>query len=122
MVREDWIKNDETFTNPLEDECEEDFEDRFQEVTKENVFKVKDDTPANPYDRDGEFLRVGTGDVTNPDTCVFKLSKEAVSNVWWPLKATKKGSGKLTTALLVFMNSTLGIVHMLGERLETRGL
>ena len=69
MVREDWIKNDETFTNPLEDECEEDFEDRFQEVTKENVFKVKDDTPANPYDRDGEFLRVGTGDVTNPDTC-----------------------------------------------------
>jgi hypothetical protein len=69
VVREDWIKNDETFTNPVKDECEEDFEDRFQEVTKKTVFKVKDDTPDNHYDRDGDFSRVGTGRVTNPDTC-----------------------------------------------------
>jgi hypothetical protein len=69
VVRRDWIKNDETFTNPLEDEFEEDFEDRFQDVTREDVFKVKDDTPANPYALDGEFLRVGNGEVTNPDTC-----------------------------------------------------
>jgi hypothetical protein len=69
VVRKDWIKNDETFASPLEDEFEEDYEDRFRDVTKEDVFKVKDDTPANPYDRDGEFVRVGNGDVTNPDTC-----------------------------------------------------
>jgi hypothetical protein len=58
VVRKDWIRNDETFTNPLEDEFAEDFEDRFQDVTKEDVFKVKDDAPANPYDRDGEFLMI----------------------------------------------------------------
>ena len=41
MVREDWIKNDETFTNPVKDECEEDFEDRFQEVTKKMFLRLR---------------------------------------------------------------------------------
>ena len=70
----------------------------------------------------GKLMILRRGQLDTQNVLMFKLSKEAVSNVWWPLKATKKGSGKLTTALLVFMNSTLGIVHMLGERLETRGL
>ena len=69
MVRKDWLKNDETFSKPLEEEFEEDFEDRFQDATRKDVFKVNDDTPDNPYARDGKFERVGTGVVTNSDTC-----------------------------------------------------
>jgi len=60
--RKDWLAHDETFSTPLGN----DFEDR--EI---NSFEDlgKDDTPYNPYDREGKFKRVGTGEVTNPDTC-----------------------------------------------------
>ena len=55
-MRKDWKAHDETFSSPLQDEFKEDFEDCFQEVTKETVFHVKDNTPHNPYDRSGHLL------------------------------------------------------------------
>jgi hypothetical protein len=70
----------------------------------------------------GKLMILRRGQLDTQHVLMFKLSKEAISNVWWPLKVTNKVSDKLTKALLVFVNSTLGIVHMLGERLETRGL
>lgn len=62
------------------------------------------------------------GQLDTQYTLMFKLDKNAVSNVWWPLHPTKKLNRAQTTAALTFMNSTLGIIHVLGERLETRGL
>ncbi len=53
---------------------------------------------------------------------MFELDGKAVSNVWWPLQASKRVNEQYLKAVIVFVNSTLGIVHMLGERLETRGL
>lgn len=62
------------------------------------------------------------GQLDTQYTLMFKLDKNAVSNVWWPLSPTKKLEEEHITAALTFLNSTLGIIHMLGERLETRGL
>jgi hypothetical protein len=53
---------------------------------------------------------------------MFELDRKAVSNVWWPLHTSKKVKKEHITAIVTFVNSILGIVHMLGERLETRGL
>jgi len=53
---------------------------------------------------------------------MFRLDREAVSNVWWPFWPTKKLKAEHVTATLTFMNSILGFTHVLGERLETRGL
>ena len=53
---------------------------------------------------------------------IFELDKEAVSNVWWPLHTLKNIEEEYTKAIVVFLNSIFGIIHMLGERLETRGL
>jgi hypothetical protein len=63
------------------------------------------------------------GQLDTQHILMFKLDKSAVSNVWWPLHPTTKRLKEAhITAELVFMNSILGIVHILGERLETRGL
>jgi len=62
------------------------------------------------------------GQLDTQYTLMFQLDKSAVSNVWWPLHPAKELKEEHTAAMLVFVNSTLGIIHMLGERLETRGL
>ena len=51
----------------------------------------------------------------------FKTSNPVVSNVWWPLRP-KSDENETNLAFLAFMNSIFGFIHMLGERLETRGL
>lgn len=53
---------------------------------------------------------------------MFELDTKAISNVWWPLTPSKKLNNLYIKAVVIFVNSTLGIIHMLGERLETRGL
>jgi hypothetical protein len=53
---------------------------------------------------------------------MFELDVKAISNVWWPLIPSKKLNDLYIKAVVIFVNSTLGIIHMLGERLETRGL
>ena len=75
---------------------------------------------GNKYASNMMILRRGQLDTQY--TLMFQLDKKAVSNVWWPLHPVKHPKSEYTTALLAFMNSTLGIIHMLGERLETRGL
>jgi len=72
------------------------------------------------YTSDLMILRRGQLDTQY--TLMFELDKNAVSNVWWPLHPTGKLNRAQTTATLTFVNSALGIIHVLGERLETRGL
>ena len=50
----------------------------------------------------------------------FTTEEPAVSNVWWPLKT--KVNKRTAEATILFLNSTFGLIHLLGERLETRGL
>jgi hypothetical protein len=52
----------------------------------------------------------------------LSLNEDAVSNVWWPLRLRNLSGRDLISKFLVFMNSTFGFFHLLGERLETRGL
>ena len=47
---------------------------------------------------------------------------EAVSNVWWPIRERRHVDMKAIQLFLAFMNSSFGFLHMLAERLETRGL
>jgi hypothetical protein len=72
------------------------------------------------YRSELKILRRGQLDTQYP--LMFRLSREAISNVWWPLWPTKKLKAEHVTATLAFMNSILGFTHVLGERLETRGL
>ena len=66
------------------------------------------------------LLRRGQLDTQYP--LMFKLDKETVSNVWWPLYPTRQIKKEHVTAIIVFLNSIFGLIHLLGERLETRGL
>ncbi len=62
------------------------------------------------------------GQLDTQYTLMFMLDKNAVSNVWWPLHPVDKLKPAHVLSTLAFMNSTLGLIHILGERLETRGL
>jgi predicted RNA methylase len=46
---------------------------------------------------------------------------EAISNVWWPIRGCYVNR-RVIQLFLAFMNSSFGFLHMLAERLETRGL
>jgi len=47
---------------------------------------------------------------------------KAISNVWWPVRKRRCVTSEITPLFLAFMNSSFGFLHMLAERLETRGL
>jgi hypothetical protein len=49
-----------------------------------------------------------------------KLNQEALANVWWPYKLHSPSEEK-SKALVLWLNSTLGLLLLLGTRLETRG-
>lgn len=69
-----------------------------------------------------DLMVLRRGQLDTQYTLMFKLDEGAVSNVWWPLHPAEDLKEVYITAALVFMNSILGIIHILGERLETRGL
>lgn len=85
-----------------------------------NKSKIKCKLWGDDYASNLMILRRGQLDTQY--TLMHQLDRSAVSNVWWPLHPAKHLKEEYTTAILAFMNSTLGIIHMLGERLETRGL
>jgi hypothetical protein len=62
------------------------------------------------------------GQLDTQYTLMFQLERKAISNVWWPLQRIKVLADQYVQGTLAYINSTLGIIHMLGERLETRGL
>ena len=53
----------------------------------------------------------------------IRVGEDAVSNVWWCLRTREQlKDPHIVEKLLVYMNSTFGFFHLLGERLETEGL
>jgi len=62
------------------------------------------------------------GQLDTQSVLSFKTKTPVVSNVWWPLKPKDEKMQNVLPAFLAFMNSTFGFIHLLGERLETRGL
>jgi hypothetical protein len=50
----------------------------------------------------------------------FSIEQKALSNVWWPL-AMRSSDPKKSKALVLWLNSTLGLVTMLANREETEG-
>lgn len=70
----------------------------------------------------GNLMILRRGQLDTQYALMFKVGENAVSNVWWPLVSNKKTSEEYIKAAMVYVNSTFGIIHMLGERLETRGL
>jgi hypothetical protein len=74
--------------------------------------------PAN-YQSHLFILRRGQLDTQGVIT-VYSMAS-AISNVWWPLREHYLNR-RITQLFLAFMNSSFGFLHMLAERLETRGL
>lgn len=57
--------------------------------------------------------------VTQKLVCV-RLPDDALSNVWWPLRMRGQGAAA-EKALALWLNSTLGLLSMIGHRVPTRG-
>jgi len=94
--------------------------DRYLIVEDEKKARVRFWKRPNRYFANLFVLRRGQLDTQ----CVlaFRTEKPVVSNVWWPLKLKEKLDPTVIYSFLAFMNSTFGFIHLLGERLETRGL
>jgi len=94
--------------------------DRVLIVEDEKKAKVKFWKRPRLYFANLFLLRRGQLDTQ----CVlaFETQERAASNVWWPLKPKDNLDPAVVKAFLAFMNSTFGFVHLLAERLETRGL
>jgi len=64
-----------------------------------------------------ERLRLNTQSVT-----AVVLSRDALSNVWWPVKfKSKRGAEKAEQLIALWLNSTLGILGLMGVREDTEG-
>jgi hypothetical protein len=61
------------------------------------------------------------GQLDTQGVIAVQTEAEAVSNVWWPIRE-RYADRRTTQLFLAFMNSSFGFLHMLAERLETRGL
>ena len=90
-------------------------------VESEKEVKVKFWKRSENYQSDLFVLRRGQLDTQGVIAVHSKFG--AISNVWWPLmRCYITEADKITLSFLAFMNSTFGFLHMLAERLETRGL
>ena len=48
-------------------------------------------------------------------------TEPVLSNVWWPIRLKDEHNGDAAKALVLWMNSTLGLLNLLAVRAETRG-
>jgi len=85
--------------------------------------KVKVKFWKKPGNYQSNLFILRRGRLSTQCLLMFELDRNAISNVWWPLRPKQKRLSKnALNALLIYMNSVLGLIHMLGERLETEGL
>jgi len=75
--------------------------------------------PANYQSR---LFVLRRGQLDTQGVIALHTKAEAVSNVWWPIMKRGHVDMKAIQLFLAFMNSSFGFLHMLAERLETRGL
>jgi hypothetical protein len=91
-------------------------------VEREDSVKVKYWSPTQDTFYSAKLFMLRRGRLNTQYVLAFGLNEDAVSNVWWPLRLKSSSSRDLISKFLVFMNSTFGLFHLLGERLETEGL
>jgi hypothetical protein len=75
--------------------------------------------PANYQSR---LFVLRRGQLDTQGVIAVGTKAEAVSNVWWPIRKRGHVDKRANQLFLAFMNSSFGFLHMLAERLETRGL
>ncbi len=90
-------------------------------VSREDEVKIKYWSPSKRTFYSANLFMLRRGQLDTQYVLAIQTGELAVSNVWLPLKV-KQGNQDIVNKLLVFMNSTFGFLHLLGERLETRGL
>jgi type I restriction-modification system DNA methylase subunit len=90
-------------------------------VSREDEVKIKYWSPSKSTFYSANLFMLRRGQLDTQYVLAIQTGEPAVSNVWLPLKV-KQGNQDIVNKLLVFMNSTFGFLHLLGERLETRGL
>jgi type I restriction-modification system DNA methylase subunit len=91
-------------------------------VEREDLVKVKYWSPTQDTFYSAKLFILRRGQLDTQYVLALSLNEDAVSNVWWPLRLKDQLDRDLVSRFLVFMNSTFGFFHLLGERLETRGL
>jgi hypothetical protein len=91
-------------------------------VEREDLVKVKYWSPTRDTFYSARLFVLRRGQLDTQYILALSLNEDAVSNVWWPLRLKDLSDRDLVSKFLVFMNSTFGLFHLLGERLETRGL
>jgi hypothetical protein len=91
-------------------------------VEREDLVKIKYWSPTRDTFYSAKLFMLRRGRLNTQYVLALSLNEDAVSNVWWPLCLKNPPSRDLISKFLVFMNSTFGFFHLLGERLETEGL
>ena len=94
-------------------------------ITVRNVRKAKVKfwkTPKAGHFYFGDLFLLRRGRLSTQCVLMFMTPQPAVSNVWWPLRPKNTNNNSVAQAYLMFLNSTFGFIHMLGERLETEGV
>jgi len=66
-----------------------------------------------------EFFILRRGELDTQYVLAIHTNEPSVSNVWWPVWPREDIDFR---PFFAFFNSTFGFIHLLGERLETRGL
>jgi len=91
-------------------------------VVRESDVKVKYWSPRQTFYTANLFV-LRRGQLDTQYVLVVNVGEASVSNEWWPLRVkAERGDPHLVEKFLVYMNSTFGFLHLLGERLETKGL
>jgi hypothetical protein len=91
-------------------------------VEREDLVKIKYWSPTQDTFYSAKLFTLRRGRLSTQYILALSLNEDAVSNVWWPLRLKDRLDRDLVSKFLVFMNSTFGFFHLLGERLETEGL
>lgn len=82
-----------------------------------NLRKVEDLWPKSARLLLAERIRLN-----NTSLVAIRISKNVLSNVWWPAKVISKGNATLIEkSLVLWLNSTLGLILLLANRGETEG-
>lgn len=91
-------------------------------VVRESDVRVKYWSPRQTFYTANLFV-LRRGQLDTQYVLAVNVGEASVSNEWWPLRVkAEQGDPHLVERFLVYMNSMFGFLHLLGERLETRGL
>jgi len=73
------------------------------------------------WSRAGKVLIAGRMWLNTQRLTAILLSEPVLSNVWWPLRLNDDLDDRHAKALTLWLNSTLGLILLIANRVETRG-